>query len=585
MDLTKIVRAYLGTLSDAATGYKAIILDKDTMRVASTLFGRSEFAEHNVVHVEKLEDQETHKEHTELKAVCFLRPTRENITMLKRELRQPRYQQYHLFFTNLVSSIFLQELAEADAGREQIQEVQEYYADFAVLDSHHFTIPSPKNALLLSPKASGTTSAEYELIDRFVQGLSALFLAVRRRPVIRYQRGSEVAHRLADSLYSLTYKQQYQVFDFGSRSTPVVLLLDRKDDPVTPLLTQWTYQAMVHELVGIKDNTVQLPNALPTDPFKELVLDQSDDFFKRHRHHNYGEVGSSVKALVEQFQTKSEKHRQVESLADMQRFVMEHTDFQKVQGNVSKHVALMSELSEIIGKRNLMELSMAEQDLANPAAALTAASSHEELMRLLRVPGVADKDRVRLVMLYTLRFEGDALRVRQLMEFLVTAGVRDREPKLFGAIEAVVRYAGASRRAGDLYAGRSILSKARNAFKGLQGVENVYTQHTPLLTETLNQLSADRLDVAAYPYLTASAEEAMGAQAAFKRVPPREVIIFIIGGTTYEEAKAVADWNEKAAAAAVPGGPPHCRVILGGSAVLNSEAFLAALTAGSDAGL
>ncbi|MEW5315729.1 MAG: hypothetical protein WDW38_007136 [Sanguina aurantia] len=530
MDLTKIVRAYLGTLSDAATGYKAIILDKDTMRVASTLFGRSEFAEHNVVHVEKLEDQETHKEHTELKAVCFLRPTRENITMLKRELRQPRYQQYHLFFTNLVSSIFLQELAEADAGREQIQEVQEYYADFAVLDSHHFTIPSPKNALLLSPKASGTTSAEYELIDRFVQGLSALFLAVRRRPVIRYQRGSEVAHRLADSLYSLTYKQ-------------------------------------------------------PTDPFKELVLDQSDDFFKRHRHHNYGEVGSSVKALVEQFQTKSEKHRQVESLADMQRFVMEHTDFQKVQGNVSKHVALMSELSEIIGKRNLMELSMAEQDLANPAAALTAASSHEELMRLLRVPGVADKDRVRLVMLYTLRFEGDALRVRQLMEFLVTAGVRDREPKLFGAIEAVVRYAGASRRAGDLYAGRSILSKARNAFKGLQGVENVYTQHTPLLTETLNQLSADRLDVAAYPYLTASAEEAMGAQAAFKRVPPREVIIFIIGGTTYEEAKAVADWNEKAAAAAVPGGPPHCRVILGGSAVLNSEAFLAALTAGSDAGL
>jgi hypothetical protein len=32
------------------------------------------------------------------------------------------------------------------------------------------------------------------------------------------------------------------VFDFGSRSSPVVLLLDRNDDPVTPLLTQWTYQ-------------------------------------------------------------------------------------------------------------------------------------------------------------------------------------------------------------------------------------------------------------------------------------------------------------------------------------------------------
>lgn len=30
-----------------------------------------------------------------LQAVCFLRPTRENVTMLKRELRQPRFQSYH----------------------------------------------------------------------------------------------------------------------------------------------------------------------------------------------------------------------------------------------------------------------------------------------------------------------------------------------------------------------------------------------------------------------------------------------------------------------------------------------------------
>jgi hypothetical protein len=28
--------------------------------------------------------------------VCFLRPTRENVTLLKRELRNPRFQSYHL---------------------------------------------------------------------------------------------------------------------------------------------------------------------------------------------------------------------------------------------------------------------------------------------------------------------------------------------------------------------------------------------------------------------------------------------------------------------------------------------------------
>ena len=32
----------------------------------------------------------------------------------------------------------------------------------------------------------------------------------------------------------------------------------RREDPATPLLTQWTYQAMVHELIGMKNNRVSL---------------------------------------------------------------------------------------------------------------------------------------------------------------------------------------------------------------------------------------------------------------------------------------------------------------------------------------
>jgi hypothetical protein len=34
--------------------------------------------------------------------------------------------------------------------------------------------------------------------------------------------------------------------------------LDRRNDPVTPLLSQWTYQAMVHELCGITNGRVKL---------------------------------------------------------------------------------------------------------------------------------------------------------------------------------------------------------------------------------------------------------------------------------------------------------------------------------------
>lgn len=43
-----------------------------------------------------------------------------------------------------------------------------------------------------------------------------------------------------------------------------------------------------------------------------------------------------------------------------------------------------------------------------------------------RLPGTTDKDRVRLAALYALRFESDPLRVRQVLDFLTTAGVKDR---------------------------------------------------------------------------------------------------------------------------------------------------------------
>ena len=70
-----------------------------------------------------------------------------------------------------------------------------------------------------------------------------------------------MCEKLAHALHHLTTEEERALFDFGSRAadeSPLVLILDRKDDPVTPLLLQWTYLAMVHELLGLADNRVSL---------------------------------------------------------------------------------------------------------------------------------------------------------------------------------------------------------------------------------------------------------------------------------------------------------------------------------------
>lgn len=54
--------------------------------------------------------------------------------------------------------------------------------------------------------------------------------------------------------------------------------------------------------------------------------------------------------------------------------------------------------------------------------------------------------------------------------------------------------------------------------------------------------------------------------------PPRLVVAFVIGGTTYEEAKAVAELN--AAGERGEGWAAGVRLLLGGTSVQSSASFL-----------
>lgn len=43
------------------------------------------------------------------------------------------------------------------------------------------------------------------------------------------------------------YQQESGLFDFRRMEvSPLLLVVDRRDDPVTPLLNQWTYQVLMN---------------------------------------------------------------------------------------------------------------------------------------------------------------------------------------------------------------------------------------------------------------------------------------------------------------------------------------------------
>lgn len=48
--------------------------------------------------------------------------------------------------------------------------------------------------------------------------------------------------------------------DYPKDERAVLIITERKEDVVTPLLIPWTYEAMLHEYFGIYDNKVDIKN-------------------------------------------------------------------------------------------------------------------------------------------------------------------------------------------------------------------------------------------------------------------------------------------------------------------------------------
>lgn len=121
----------------------------------------------------------------------------------------------------------------------------------------------------------------------------------------------------------------------------------------------------------------------------------------------------------------------------------------------------------------------------------------------------------------------------------------------------------------------------------IQGVENVYTQHTPHLAETIDLLLRGRLKESSYPYVEGqspppsnNSSNNPNSQSQSNIRAPQDIIIFIIGGTTYEEAKLIAGLNSQFSngngIGIGTGGVPigaGSRILLGGTCVHNSKRY------------
>nr|POE56805.1 vacuolar protein sorting-associated protein 45 [Quercus suber] len=523
--ITKMVTTGDGP-AQGASKMKMMLLDRDTVPIVSAATTQSALLNHSVYLTDRLDNQEREKMR-HLRCLCFVRPSPDSIQLLIDELREPKYGEYYV--------------SEAD-DHEVVKSIVEYFADFIVVNPDLCLLPLSTRVF-----SSSADAWNHDMLTRTTEGVLALLLSLKKKPLIRYQKNSVLCKKLATEV--------------------------RREDPITPLLTQWTYQAMVHELLGIDNGRVDLSHVPDVRPeFKEIVLSQDQDpFFAKNLYLNFGDLGQNAKEYVEQFASKQAAGQKLDSIEDMKRFVEEYPEFRRLSGNVTKHVTLVTELSRRVGTDNLLDVSELEQSIA-------CNDNHSQdvktLQQMISNPSVPPTNKLRLVAIYALRYANHTSNnTPALLELLAAVGGLSRHR--INLIPKLLNYASSLQSSQQTASGglpdlfnpaQNIFSEARSRFnRGLSGVENVYTQHSPRLLNTLQELIKGRLNMSTYPFVEG------GGQTKDK---PQDVIVFMVGGTTYEEAKMVAQVNASS---------PGVRLVLGGTGVLNSSTFLEEMEEAVDA--
>jgi vacuolar protein sorting-associated protein 45 len=120
-------------------------------------------------------------------------------------------------FSNTLTKSSIERLASSDEF-ESVREVQEFFADYSPLTSSHFSLSllptplsipppgvSPRSVISLygdSPNKWDSISGgnDGNSLERHVQGIVALCLSLKKKPVIRWEKMSGMAKRLGEEV-------------------------------------------------------------------------------------------------------------------------------------------------------------------------------------------------------------------------------------------------------------------------------------------------------------------------------------------------------------------------------------------------
>ncbi|KAK4156544.1 protein transport protein sec1 [Chaetomidium leptoderma] len=560
--------------------WKVLVIDEAAKRIIDSSVNEDDILNHNIANIERIEDRR--EMNPDMDALYILSPQPHIVDCLLADFECRRYRRGFILWTGSVPDALQRRL---DGARRQMAAPPELlFVDFYPRESHLITFRDPSSFLVLYNPLCNDLVARH--LRTLASKIASICITLQEMPKIRYYQPPEHTTHEARvmCMHLARFVQQelegYQQWDRNfpppsQRPQSVLLITDRSADLMAPLLHEFTYQAMAHDLLPIKDQedgkvtfhmTFKEKTAEAEEKDMELVEKDTVWVNNRHRHmkDTIDKLMGDFKKFLDQNPNFAGKDTGKTSLNDIRDMLAGLPQFQEMKQAYSLHLTMAQEAMNIFEKYKLADLASVEQTLATgldddykkPKNVL------DQVVRLLDDPDVAPADRLRLIAAYALYRDG--MIDKDLTRLLWHASLqRSRDSQDLTVIENL-----------DLLGARPLkdLKEARQplpplfpptAKPAIQDDEYALSRFEPAVKQMLEHVCAGDLDPALFPYVVppadmGSADSLITPGGSLRSAAPRwasanrrqaenrqRVIVFVAGGATYSEARACYEVSEK----------------------------------------
>ena len=325
----RILDDMLGKVGEQLAGeWKVLIVDRVTVKVVSSACGMSDLTGQGVSLVENIALGRQPQPH--LEAVYFITPSPGSVAKLIADFddaaakkksknggegRGQMYRKAHVFFSSPLPPAQLEAIKSCKSLVEALGSLVEFNLEYFTKDSRTFVTDQPGAMEVIFGGSSPSTTAEFNAeCDLTATRLATLMAALREFPTIRYKaaKNADGAVAVGGAAAAVATKVHRAMLSLASKSssssiptapTCDLLILDRSFDPIAPIVHEWTYEAMVHDLLpvsplGVYRYTIET-NTGPQE--KDAVLGEADPLWVELRHMHIAAVLNTLAEKAKAF--------------------------------------------------------------------------------------------------------------------------------------------------------------------------------------------------------------------------------------------------------------------------------------------